>query len=40
VFEPESVAKGRSIMFIASILISLILVGGLFMAWKQSRKAS
>ena len=40
VFEPESVAKGRSIMFIASILIALILVGGLFMAWKESRKAS
>jgi uncharacterized membrane protein YfhO len=40
VFEPESVEKGRSIMFIASILIALILVGGLFMAWKESRKAS
>jgi len=40
VFEPESVEKGRSIMFIASILIALILVGGLFMAWKESQKAS
>ncbi len=40
VFEPASVEKGRSIMFIASILIALILVGGLFMAWKESRKAS
>jgi uncharacterized membrane protein YfhO len=39
VFEPESVAKGRSIMFIASILIAVIFIGGLFMAWKQSRKA-
>ena len=40
VFEPESVKQGRSIMFIASILITLILVGGLFMAWKQSKKTS
>jgi hypothetical protein len=40
VFEPESVQQGRSIMFIASILIAIILVGGLFMAWKESRKAS
>ncbi|MBL7749432.1 MAG: YfhO family protein, partial [Chitinophagaceae bacterium] len=36
VFEPASVKQGRSIMFIASILIGLILVGGLFMAWKTS----
>jgi Bacterial membrane protein YfhO len=40
VFEPESVKQGRSIMFIASILIMIILLGGLFMAWKQSRKTS
>lgn len=39
VFEPESVKQGRSIMFIASILIP-ILLGGLFMAWKQSKKTS
>ena len=38
VFEPASVKKGRSIMFIASILIILIVIGGLFMAWKESRK--
>jgi len=36
VFEPASVKQGRSIMFIASILIGLILIGGLFMAWKTS----
>jgi len=40
VFEPESVKQGRSIMFIASILILVILLGGLFMAWKQSKKTS
>lgn len=40
VFEPESVKQGRSIMFIASILIVIILIGGLFMAWKESSKAS
>lgn len=40
VFEPASVQQGRSIMFIASILILLAFVGGLFMAWKQSRKPS
>lgn len=38
VFEPESVKKGRSIMFLASILIGIIFIGGLFMAWKGSRK--
>lgn len=40
VFEPESVKKGRSIMFAASILILLIFAGGLFMAWKGSKKTS
>jgi len=40
VFEPESVKQGRSIMFIASILILVILLGGLFIAWKQSKKTS
>ncbi len=40
VFEPASVAQGRSIMFIASILIALFFLGGLFMAWKESRKTS
>lgn len=38
VFEPASVKKGRSIMFIASILIVLAFFGGLYMAWKESRK--
>lgn len=34
VFEPASVKKGRTIIFIASIFIVLFFVGGLFMAWK------
>ncbi|MCB0777746.1 MAG: YfhO family protein, partial [Chitinophagaceae bacterium] len=38
VFEPESVKSGRNIMFLASILIVIITLGGLFMAWKESRK--
>ncbi|MBK8952853.1 MAG: YfhO family protein [Chitinophagaceae bacterium] len=37
VFEPESVKKGRSVMFIASILIVIVLFGGLFMAWKTNK---
>ncbi len=37
VFEPESVKQGKSIMFIASILILLSFIGGLFMAWKTGR---
>ncbi|MBI3139582.1 MAG: YfhO family protein [Sphingobacteriales bacterium] len=40
VFEPVSVKQGRSIMFIASILITLIFLGGLFMAWRESKKTS
>ncbi len=40
VFEPASVKKGKSIMFIASIFVALFLVGGLFMAWKQNRKTT
>jgi uncharacterized membrane protein YfhO len=40
VFEPASVKKGRSIMFIASILILLVFLGGLYMAWRQSRMTS
>lgn len=40
VFEPESVKQGRSIMFIASILIAIIFLGGLYMAWKESRKTA
>ena len=38
VFEPESVKKGTSIMFLASIIILLVLVGGLFMAWREHKK--
>ncbi len=38
VFEPASVKKGKTIMFIASLLIVLIFAGGLFMAWKESKK--
>lgn len=40
VFEPESVSKGRTIMYIASILVALIFVGGLFMAWKQNNRSA
>jgi hypothetical protein len=40
VFEPASVKKGNTIMFIASILAALFFLGGLFMAWKESRKAT
>lgn len=35
VFEPASAKQGKSIMFIASILILISLLGGLFMAWKK-----
>jgi Bacterial membrane protein YfhO len=38
IFEPASVKKGISIMFIASIFILLIFVGGLFMAWWEEYK--
>jgi Bacterial membrane protein YfhO len=40
VFEPESVKQGRSMMFIASILVLVIFLGGLFMAWRESRKTA
>jgi hypothetical protein len=40
VFEPVSAMKGKTIMFFASILIALFFSGGLFMAWKESRKAT
>jgi hypothetical protein len=40
VFEPATVKKGKSIMFIASILIAIIFIGGLFMAWKEEGKKS
>jgi len=38
VFEPASVKKGKTIMFIASIFIALLFLGGLFMAWKESKR--
>ena len=38
VFEPSSVKKGTSIMFMASIVILIVFVGGLFMAWRESKK--
>ena len=40
VFEPPSVKKGISMMFIASIVILLVFVGGLFMAWRESKKTT
>lgn len=40
VFEPASVKKGVSIMFISSIVILLVFVGGLFMAWRESKKTA
>ncbi len=40
VFEPASVKSGRTIMYFASIAILIIFVGGLFMAWRTSRKKS
>jgi hypothetical protein len=40
IFEPDSVKKGRSVMFISSILVMLVLIGGFFMAWRQSRKTT
>lgn len=40
VFEPESVKSGTSIMFISSIIILLVFVGGLFMAWREGRKTA
>ena len=38
VFEPETVKKGNTIMYIASYLIVLFFIGGLFMAWREKRK--
>ncbi len=40
VFEPPSVKKGTSMMFIASIVILLVFVSGLFMAWRESKKTT
>ncbi len=38
VFEPASVKQGRNIMFIASILVGIILLGGLYMGWRGYMK--
>ncbi|HUR67197.1 MAG TPA: YfhO family protein [Chitinophagaceae bacterium] len=38
IFEPSSYKKGSSISFIASILVLLFFLGGLFMAWREYRK--
>lgn len=38
VFEPDSYKKGTSIMYASSFLIVLIVLGGLFMAWKTNQK--
>ncbi len=35
VFEPESVKQGRSIMFLASIVVGLVFIGGLFMHFRK-----
>ncbi|HMK26576.1 MAG TPA: hypothetical protein VK483_11165 [Chitinophagaceae bacterium] len=40
VFEPSSVKKGRTLMSMASFVILLIFIGGLFMAWRQNRKTT
>lgn len=38
VFEPDSYKNGTSIMYASSFLIVLIVLGGLFMAWKTNQK--
>jgi uncharacterized membrane protein YfhO len=35
VFEPPSVKKGRSITFLASILIAIIFIGGIYMHYRE-----
>lgn len=40
VFEPASYKKGATIGYIASILILLFFLGGLFMAWREETKKS
>src|SRR5262249_6739032 len=37
-FEPSSFKKGYTISYIASYLILLFLLGGLYMAWRTSKK--
>jgi len=38
VFEPSSYKQGSSLMFISSILIAIVVLGGLFMTWRESQK--
>ncbi len=40
IFEPSSVKKGRSVMSIASFVILLIFIGGLYMELRQKRKTT
>jgi hypothetical protein len=40
IFEPSSVKKGRTVMSMVSFVILLMLIGGLFMAWRQNRKTT
>jgi hypothetical protein len=37
VFEPESYTTGKNIQFISSIIILLLVFGGLFMQWRSTR---
>ena len=39
IFEPESFKKGVTIAYIASFIILIVLLGGLFMHWRTTRKA-
>jgi uncharacterized membrane protein YfhO len=39
IFEPESYKKGVTIAYIASFLILILLLGGLFMHWRTTRQA-
>jgi uncharacterized membrane protein YfhO len=39
IFEPDSVKTGNRIMFISSGLIALVLLGGLFMGFRQNRRS-
>ena len=39
IFEPESYKKGVTIAYIASFLILILLLGGLFMHWRTTRHA-
>lgn len=38
VFEPATYKKGLNIAFIGSFIIALFVLGGFFMAWRESRK--